>query len=573
MKRFLSLYLFFYKKERQAHSLPLLSLPSPLPFFGAYSRIERIRRGVFPYFLKNAPFSLSISVSEGEAMPLNKRGISPVNTALVLAVLALSALFILESDDCYFFYWKYDSLLDFLLTRPDTTHAHIVSVPQNGRYLGNLLGVCLAKCFESPLFPLRIVFYSGGLFLLSWGGSAVLVSRERRREAFFFLLSMLLLAHRGIWQEVYSWGAAYANYLTPMAVLCCLPLLLRRGEQARRPGGWCALLVLLSVTCCLFMETVTLFLLAAASLALLEQLWMHRRLSAPFFGLWLGTVTGTAVMFSAPGYGAVGSDGLREAGLELMYQNFCSIFIGTLVRPAIPALIITGFLLWHLRRQRCRWWLVCTLAAVPIHLVCLGAWCRDLTDPGNLLLPEPSLPLALVGMALAALWLLMVLLWQGGRAKQTILRLILALCLFSGPLLVVSIGGNRNFFPGFVVLCLVCLVLFDSAREAGLKPIRWPRVSALLACCALIFIYGVNCRVYYQRMGYARAQVAAGSEQITLPLLPFAGFARNEQEWKGDLSYQIYRETPWDVGFTFVSYETWTQSGQCLGGDCIDPQT
>ena len=135
-------------------------------------------------------------------MPLNRPRVSPLNAALLLAVLALTALFILESDDCYFFYWKYESLLDFLLTRPDTAHAKIVSVPQNGRYLGNLIGVCLAKCFESPLFPLRVVCFSGGFFLLSWGGAASLARRERRREAFFFLLSMLLLAHRGFWQEV-----------------------------------------------------------------------------------------------------------------------------------------------------------------------------------------------------------------------------------------------------------------------------------------------------------------------------------------------------------------------------------
>ena len=131
-------------------------------------------------------------------MPLNKRRISPWNGALLLAMLVLAALFILESDDCYFFYWKYDSLLDFLLTQPDTTHAKIVSVPQNGRYLGNLIGVCLAKCFESSLFPLRIVYFAGGLFLLSWGGACALARPERKREAFFFLLSMLLLAHRGI---------------------------------------------------------------------------------------------------------------------------------------------------------------------------------------------------------------------------------------------------------------------------------------------------------------------------------------------------------------------------------------
>lgn len=500
-------------------------------------------------------------------MPLNRRRISPWNAALLLAVLVLAALFILESDDCYFFYWKYDSLLDFLLTRPDTTHAKIVSVPQNGRYLGNLLGVCLAKCFESPLFPLRILYFAGGLFLLAWGGAASLAARARRREAFFFLLSMLLLAHRGIWQEVYSWGAAYANYLTPMAGICCLPLLLRRTEGTRRPWGWYALLLLVSFACCLFMETVTLFLLAAATLALLAQLWTRRRLPASFLALWLSAAAGAAVMFTAPGYGAVGSDGLREAGLGLMYQNLLSIFIGTVVRPAVPALIITGFLLWHLRRQGCRWRKVCALVSVPIHAVCLAEWCRDLADPGNLLLPEPSLLLALVGMALSALWLTMVLLWRNGPARQKVVLLILALCLFSVPLLVVSIGGNRNFLPGFVVLCLVCLVLYDSARDAGLKLLRWPRALALLACCSLIVVYGINCRVYYQRMSYAREQIAAGADQVALPLLPFAGFARNEQEWKGDLSYQIYRDTPWDVGFTFVSYEKWIQSGQSLGGD------
>ena len=41
---------------------------------------------------------------------------------------------------------------------------------------------------------------------------------------------------------------------------------------------------------------------------------------------------------------------------------------------------------------------------------------------------------------------------------------------------------------------------------------------------------------------------------MTLPLVPFPGFSRNEQIWKGDVSYLIYRETPWDVAFTFAPY-------------------
>ena len=66
----------------------------------------------------------------------------PAALALIgLALLGL--LFVPECDDCYFVYWSFDSLRDWLLTRPSTAGAEIVGVPENGRYLGNLLGVIL----------------------------------------------------------------------------------------------------------------------------------------------------------------------------------------------------------------------------------------------------------------------------------------------------------------------------------------------------------------------------------------------------------------------------------------------
>ena len=88
---------------------------------------------------------------------------------LVLALIVLAALFFPESDDCYFVYWQYDSLADLFLTRPVTDGAQIVGVPQNGRYLGNLIGVLLAKCYGTPLFFLRAAYYAGGLLLLGLG--------------------------------------------------------------------------------------------------------------------------------------------------------------------------------------------------------------------------------------------------------------------------------------------------------------------------------------------------------------------------------------------------------------------
>ena len=63
---------------------------------------------------------------------------------------------------------------------------------------------------------------------------------------------------------------------------------------------------------------------------------------------------------------------------------------------------------------------------------------------------------------------------------------------------------------------------------------------------------------YHQRLDYAREQAAAGAESITLPLLPYSHWAINETVWKGDISYLVYREAPWDVAFTFVPWEEYT---------------
>lgn len=484
-----------------------------------------------------------------------------LNILLVLALFSVCALFVPESDDCYFAYWQFTSLKDFLLTQPDTSQALIVSVPQNGRYLGNVLGVVLAKLFGSPLFFLRPLFFAGCLSALAWGSTLSLGPGIRKLESFGFMLSLLLLAPRGIWQEVYSWGAAYANYVTPMAGLIFLPWLLRR-QASRRTHTGVAALFLLSFGCCLFMEPTTIFLALSALTTLCVSLFFRRTALLPCLSMTAGSLLGAAVMFTAPGYGAVGSDGLREMGLAMIGGNISAIFVGTLYRPVVPALLISALLLWHLRRQNSRGFFPCLAISVCLHAVCLWDAVRDLFDPGELVqLPPPAGYQVLVSFSLALLWLVMLVLWTGGKAKLRVIALAAALCLFSGPLLVISVTGYRNFFSGFVVLCLVALVLYDSARERGMRLLYWPRAVALLWACALVFVYACNCCVFHQRLDLAREQVELGAVQVVMPILPFPGFARNEQQWKGDVSYLIYRDAPWDVAFVFIPYSQWTANG------------
>ena len=155
--------------------------------------------------------------------------------------LLLALLFVPECDDCYFIYWDFASWKDFLLVRPIPQEGVVLGVPSNGRYLGNLLGLILGKLAFSPLWPLRVLILGGGML-----GLTLLLSRFFQggpaggRESFALALFLVVWAPWGIWQQVYSWSAAWANYLAPTLLLLPLLLLLRQGRsEERRVGKEC----------------------------------------------------------------------------------------------------------------------------------------------------------------------------------------------------------------------------------------------------------------------------------------------------------------------------------------------
>ena len=155
----------------------------------------------------------------------------------VLGLVLLGLLFVPECDDCYFVYWSFDSLRDWLLTRPSTAGAEIVGVPENGRYLGNFLGVLQGKLYFVPWVGpiLRGVLMGGAMsalvFLLARRAQSTAVGLG---EALAAALALVLLAPRGIWQEGFSWGAGLVNYLLPLLLLLTLVELLARRE----PPHW-----------------------------------------------------------------------------------------------------------------------------------------------------------------------------------------------------------------------------------------------------------------------------------------------------------------------------------------------
>lgn len=461
----------------------------------------------------------------------------------LILLLCLGLLFVPECDDCYFIYWDYASWKDFLLTRPIPDPGVVLGVPANGRYLGNLAGVLLGKLYAWPI--LRGLTMGGMLAAMVW-----LLSTQgkglSRREGLLLALSLVVLAPRGLWQQVCSWGAGMGNYLLPMALVL---LMMKWLEGEKRPALLFALTAFAAALC---METVTIWLAAAAAALFVLRLRSGRG-RGEAAALLLGAAAGAACMAAAPGYSQVGSGGdQRSLALALVWDNLPAVVTETLVLPAAVTALISFLLVWLLRRRGRGCWRGFAAALIPLHLFCFWSWAGDLRLTFSRYTPLTTL----AGLLLAGLWAaLLVLLRERGKLAA----LALSLCVLNGPVLLLGMVRPRNFFPGYVVLCVVALRLYGQARAEGLslRSLKCLYCAAAIALVAVAGIYWRNERVFDQRLALARERVQAGQTEVTLPLVPYPGWTVNELPGKGDLSYLVYREKPWDVTFTFVPYERW----------------
>lgn len=472
------------------------------------------------------------------------------NPVLLLGLFfLLGLLFVPECDDCYFVYWQYDSWKDFLLTRPIPEDMHAYGVPANGRYLGNLIGVIQGKLYFTPFGWLRGLFMGGAL-----AGMTLLLGRrfapspDRRREGFALAFSLVALAPRGIWQQVYSWGAAFVNYLLPMAGILILLELLRKERSVP------ALCFPVSLCCCFFMEPVTILLCFGGVIYAVYAFLRDKERFPAALAAGLGALLGTALMFAAPGYAQVGSDN-RALGLELIGRNLSFVATEALVRPVAVTLLISFLLVWLLRRQGGAWRVWAALL-LPIHGLCLADTLRNAFQDYSVYDTKRML----LSCGLALIWLLLLAQWRGGAVRIQVLAGALALCVVNAPLLLVSPVEPRALFPNYALLLIIAALLWREARRQGLKAPGWAWAPGALACALLVGVYSANCLVYHRRLDSARLQVSQGAQEVTVPLVPFPGWTVNEQLNKGDICFLVYRDVAWDVPARFVLYEEFEET-------------
>lgn len=461
--------------------------------------------------------------------------------ALAAALFALFRLFPLTGDD-----WFREGLGASLHGAGDLVR--VVAEKwrtTNGRILGNVLAYSAGS---RPL--LRDALRTGITLLLC--ALLARVSCLCSPAGLLLCAAAALALPRELFREVYPWAAGYFNYVPPVACLLAVLALAEELFEDRPVSGGalrCALLFALGFAAQLFVENVTLCMLAAAAVLNLWHLLRHKRVSSALACCLLGAIGGAALLFASPSYLAIFSGGGSYAadvtrGLAGLFasaqENAPTVFRFLLADcPVLYGSIAALLTLFFARARKC--------AADGALLAALLLGTAALPLRGVLALSDGAAAvLCLAWFLLAAIGTLR---WtQGAVRAQTLFLLFAALCA-ALPLLFVSPIGPRCLYASYLLVLAAALRLL--AGCGGEPRLFYPLGAGLCAAVLLFFaeVYLPLHRTDETQRETIRAAMAHGERSVTVP-----AYADGRWLWEPDtpkMEYAYYYFTPGDLTIEF----------------------
>ena len=483
--------------------------------------------------------------------------------AVMLVVLTaglyfLNSFYVPECDELYFTAWRFDSVGDMLLSKPDASPEYVIGLMHNGRLLGNLFGVLESRMYFGGYEILRSILFTAGIMILS-----LLAGRfafGKYSKSVFIAAALLICMPKGFYANVWSWGVSYVNFVLPsIGLFAAFILMEKSGKRSLRLPA----IFLLAFTSQLYVENLTIALCLWAALLLFDGNYKKpERITASG-----GFISGAAAMFLSPEYKTVAAGGSIHSAVSepyAVFENLGELFRLAFVRYA-ALLILTAaallFSLWKSGRKA-------TAAAVFIMMTGSTAAALFLKKGGV----TAPLTYAILFAILSAGMVTGCLSYgdkfkKGTKQREEVnrkrYRLISVLAVAAATLLPLAVLENetsfRLFFPGYVFLgVLLMLLLPDKLASGSILPIL-----SLALCIAyvsfLLPIYRDNHKADEERISIGLEAASKGENEVTLPLLPHSDYATNEYIGKGDLSFIVYKNEPFDVKLDFVPYEEYYQ--------------
>ena len=452
----------------------------------------------------------------------------------------------------------------------------------NGRYLGNLLGFIAAK---SRVFR---CLYTAGILTAIVGLCVHLshVNAGSHTDIFLGLTAAILIltVSRNTFRQTIAWSSAFMNYGGPAVLLLAAYALLH--ERAR--GKFNPLFFFLPFVMSLFIENVTIGNVLIIIAWIIYGFIRGRKPSVNEWLYFAGSLAGTAVMFSDPGYSAIIWNTSADSNWQAETSSLGAMItkaLGTWENPIADLILaeniwLTVFLTLCLGAM-----LIFALPNGKRKFVMIAAYAWILGTTVFLFIRklEPNwLPnLELVNAAVAVFilgYLLLIPVVIGcselpGTVKEKSITTWTFTALLTLPVLVADPLNARVFFPMFILLTLLSLQLFAwtiaHVREsAPALCVRGRGAAVCMAAVILLVCWGHWFSVYAvlnhydnERLKFVQIQEEEGIRPALLPRLPYADYLiadyPSTNEWME--CYQRFYDINLDLKLNVCSFEEWME--------------
>lgn len=424
----------------------------------------------------------------------------------------------------------------------------------NGRVIGNLSALLLANhLILSSLFRAVVV-----LIILYVGLRVVAIKTVTMRN---FTIAAAVFIPASIFSQTYGWRAGFYNYITPLAVAALIAFVFvnypNMGTAVKRSVG-IGTVFALSVMECLFVENVTLGFVVISAVILLATIIKKRHFIWLSTSMMVGAIAGTIIMFSSPIYGSVaaGNDDYRQtalgsggshlintvfhnsvdyttffmAGSPLLYTalSMAAVYAISTNKARLPRTIQR--LISERVMKTC---LLAVLVAAPLYFLFSQSFTGLDRLSTHLYEAYAVANFMTLVVYMLALGLSISTYIKDAFTRYTALSLVAIAVLVTGPLLVVSPFGGRNFYISYILIVLAIGSLFNHLfakalvkyEEKGLKILSYAALITIAGVYIGIFTVIFRHQAYNQRQ--LSNQVSAGKTEVVLRKYPFNLFIQD----------------------------------------------
>lgn len=451
----------------------------------------------------------------------------------------------------------------------------------NGRYLGNLIVIALTRSRLLRAFVMSAVFSGSVYFLNRTVGNNSVTTLLAALICFFAMPSTVL-------RQTVAWTSGFSNYVVPTFLIILYFFIIRDIAEGSPSFKWGTAVgtFFVGICACLFMENLTIYLVAVDVLIIILTHRLFGKVYTPVLTHLVGSVIGCAVMFTNSAYIGIfkSNDSYRTIGTDSdgffgrMRDNLFfvirkklvlnNVYLNIIILAVCVALAVLFFKKNKNRPPKSKAAVISSLSVIALYTaysVFRAVYQAKRRDP----LALEIITSIFLLLFLSALILLAIVCVENIGVKTRLVFYIAGIVIVTAPLFIVTPLSSRCFYCQYMFFVLyVCEALgyVIKERNVKVKPIVVRSVlgAACVACAAFyLVIYTSVYSADLKKSAYIRQQIAEKKQVVIIPDLPHKDYLCMTVPHKGTIwidRYKVYCGIDRNAELKFISYDEWQKS-------------